>query len=138
MNVPTSLQGKDINGYTDAAHARKERFHKDGKKFMKELAAALGITDACDIRSNKAGPAVSGEVSLHGDHIYVQLSGSYHEGPQLLYRSCKNRKDYTGGTNNFISMEKLASSLQARDNFVKHCKSLMAAAQEVAGAAVSA
>jgi hypothetical protein len=45
---------------------------------------------------------------LHGDHLYVQVSQSamgYHSG--VLFRTCKGRKDYVGGPNNFASLDLL-------------------------------
>src|SRR3546814_7738569 len=42
---------------------------------MRRLADALALDEGSfDIRSNKGGPAVSGEVTLHGEDVWVQLS----------------------------------------------------------------
>ena len=57
---------------------------------------------------SKPGTAVSGEITLHGDHLYVQVSQSAlgsHSG--ILFRTCKGRKDYVGGPNNFASLDLL-------------------------------
>ena len=109
VGVPAGLLATDINGYSDAAHEAKEAFHKDGKTFLASVATALGLSNAdYDLRSNKAGVAVSGEVTLHSDHLYLQLSeSSIHRGVSLLYRSCSSRKDYTGHQNHFISAQDL-------------------------------
>jgi hypothetical protein len=73
------------------------------------VATALGLkADTYYLRSNQAGIAVSGEITLHGDHLYVQVSQSamgYHSG--VLFRTCKGRKDYVGGPNNFASLDLL-------------------------------
>ena len=53
----------------------KALFHSDGRKAMKRLADALGLTpDEYDLRSNKSGLANSGEITLHADFLWVQLS----------------------------------------------------------------
>lgn len=89
---------------------QKEAFHRSARKAMKILAQELGLeAGSFDIRSNKGGIAVSGEVTLHADAIYIQASqpafGSIVRG--LLIRSCQGRKDYTGGPNNFASLKAL-------------------------------
>ncbi|MCC5610990.1 hypothetical protein LC612_30635 [Nostoc sp. CHAB 5834] len=108
--IPAALMASGINSYTDEGDAKKSAFHKEGKKFLKALAKQLDLRDGTyDIRSNVAGMAVSGEVTLHGDHLYVQLSESCigRRGVQMLYRSCEGRKDYCGGRNNFAFMADL-------------------------------
>src|SRR3546814_18108394 len=53
----------------------KKLFHSDGRKALKRLADALRLAEGSyDLRSNKGGIAVSGEVPLHGDEVYVQLT----------------------------------------------------------------
>lgn len=83
----------------------KAAFHKEAKAVLKKVAKALGLTPAdYDLRSNKAGIAVSGEVTLHTDKLYVQVSQSMMgNGKEVLYRTCEGRKDYTGGQNNFAA-----------------------------------
>jgi hypothetical protein len=61
-----------------------------------------------DIRVNLAGPAVSGDITLHSDTLYVQFSQScIARSHGFYYRSCKGRKDYMGGTNRWMQWEKL-------------------------------
>ena len=65
---------------------------------------AVGVSSCYDQCANAwppllvpAGTAVSGEITLHGDHLYVQVSQSAlgsHSG--ILFRTCKGRKDYVG------------------------------------------
>lgn len=57
-----------------------------------------------DIRFNPGGPAVSGEITLHTDKIYVQFAGDCHNDPSLgvMVRTCKGRKDYCGGVNHWV------------------------------------
>lgn len=79
----------------------KRRFHAAGRRQLRRLAIALGL-HGFDLRSNPAGFAVSGEITLHGDHLYVQVSQSA-LGPRhgVLFRACKNRRDFVGGANHF-------------------------------------
>lgn len=55
--------------------AQKRSFHIAGMKRLRMLAEALGFKpDSFDIRSNAAGIAVSGEVILHHENLYVKLA----------------------------------------------------------------
>jgi hypothetical protein len=87
----------------------KEAFHRNARRRLKQLADALGLPpDAYDLRSNQGGVAVSGEIILHTDHLYVQVSQStmgYDGG--VLFRSCEGRNDYYGGPNHFASLDLL-------------------------------
>ncbi|MBR0978138.1 hypothetical protein JQ554_09095 [Bradyrhizobium diazoefficiens] len=87
----------------------KRLFHSRARSQLRRIATALGLAPGFyDLRSNQAGIAVSGEIILHGDHLYVQVSQSamgYHSG--ILFRTCKSRKDFVGGPNNFASLDLL-------------------------------
>jgi hypothetical protein len=55
--------------------AQKRSFHAVGRKRLEALATALRFAPGSfDIRSNAGGVAVSGEVTLHGQNLYVQVS----------------------------------------------------------------
>lgn len=89
--------------------AAKRLFHTKACRHLKRLADALGHSpDGFDLRSNKAGIAVSGEITLHADRLYVQVcqpaTGS---DTGVLFRTCQGRKDYVGGPNNFASLNLL-------------------------------
>lgn len=87
----------------------KESFHREGKRVLHALATELGLkTGEFDLRSNKGGVAVSGEITLHTDKIYVQISEGIGKGMEVLFRTCEGRRDYTGGRNNFAPVEDLA------------------------------
>jgi hypothetical protein len=77
----------------------KKLFHDAARRQLKLLAQALQLPPGSyEIRSNKAGIAVSGEVTLHGERIYVQAGqGAIQLG--LLFRNCNGQKDYIGGFN---------------------------------------
>jgi hypothetical protein len=90
--------------YDDAA---KKAFHAAAGRQLKKLAAELGFEKGnFDLRSNRAGPAVSGEITLHHEDLYVQVSQSS-SGPErsVLIRTCEGRKDYSGGRNHFASLD---------------------------------
>lgn len=124
---PKLARLKNINGYSVEANAAKETFHSEGRKFLKSLAKEIGMPEGSyEIRSNKAGMAVSGEVTLHGETLYVQLSESVvgRPGVGILYRTCEGRKDYRGGNNNWAEMSDLARDPGFLDTFINRCKSL--------------
>lgn len=101
---------------TDCSYnpTHKGSWHHEARTRMRRLAKELGLeAGTYDIRSNQAGIAVSGEVTLHGEDIYVQVSQSS-GGPRMgiLFRTCDGRKDYSGGTNYFghiLELEDIAS-----------------------------
>jgi hypothetical protein len=87
----------------------KRLFHLHARRQFRLLADALGLAPgAYDLRSNRGGCAVSGEITMHADHLYVQAcqpaTGSDNG---LMFRVCEGRKDYTGGCNNFASLDLL-------------------------------
>lgn len=89
--------------------AAKKLFHSDGRKALKRLADALRLAEGSyDLRSNKAGIAVSGEVTLHGEDIYVQLSlGCMGPGREIMFRHVAGRKDYCGDRNHWVDIAEL-------------------------------
>ena len=114
-NIPRLLQllSTDINGYdSDDDQGRngliKEEFLRLCRAVAKQLAKDLGMTENrgdgpnnFDIRTNRSGVAGSGSVTLHGEHIYIQLEqGSFRD--RFMFRSCEGRKDYTGGPNQWM------------------------------------
>lgn len=88
---------------------QKRRFHSTARSRLKKLAAALGLPPGSyDIRSNKAGIAVSGEITLHHDRAYVQVSQfGTASGHGILVRTCEGRRDFTGGPNHFLPLSRL-------------------------------
>ena len=87
----------------------KRRFHREARRQLLDLAAALGLEPgAYDLRANAGGIAVSGEATLHADRLYVQVSQpATRADTGILFRSCEGRRDYTGGCNNFASLDLL-------------------------------
>ncbi len=85
---------------------QKRRFHSIARSRLKKLATELALpVGTYDICSNKAGIAVSGEITLHHEQVYLQVGqfglGSGHG---ILIRTCKGRKDYTGGPNHVVGL----------------------------------
>ncbi len=89
--------------------AAKRAFHSRARRQLKCLANALGLAPGSyDLRSNQGGIAVSGEITLHAAHLYVQAcqTATGHDSG-VLFRTCQGRKDYCGGPNNFASLDLL-------------------------------
>ena len=105
MNATTlsQLTEKQLHGYNGAAAKNKYDYHRLAQKKLRELAHELMLAKTdYDLRSNKGGIAVCGEITLHTDTFYCQVSQSAMGiGSEVLFRSCKGRKDYSGGPNNF-------------------------------------
>ena len=65
----------ELNGYSDQAASNKDVYLRLGRRVLAALVKELGLVDY-KIRINKAGPAVSGDVTLIGmwnesDGIYI-------------------------------------------------------------------
>lgn len=92
----------------------KEEFHKAYARILRGVAKRMELAPGTyEVRSNKGGPAVLGEVTLHGESIYIQVGGSLctADAPDLYYRSVKGRKDYTGGVNRWdVSAQDLVNN----------------------------
>jgi hypothetical protein len=77
----------------------KDTFLKAAHAALSELAEDLGLEKPdYSIRTNRAGTAVAGDVTLHHERIYVTL-GEYTAQMLGLARSCKGRRDFSGGQN---------------------------------------
>ena len=88
---------------------RKRRFHTVARARLRRLAAELGFPPASfDLRSNQGGIAVSGEITLHHERIYVQVcQPATRADTGILIRTCEGRRDYTGGRNHFAPLSML-------------------------------
>lgn len=88
---------------------RKKAFHRAARKQLKSLASFLGWPPASfDVRSNMAGIAVAGDITLHHEQVYISVSQTRPGGDSgILIRSCKGRQDYSGGANSFASLDLL-------------------------------
>ena len=94
--------GAPIDAYDDAGAARKKRFHQLGRRALLALASTLDLEPGSfDIRSNMGGIAISGEITLHGEWLYVQF-GQNIGNLGFMYRRCIGRKDYRGQQNQWM------------------------------------
>jgi hypothetical protein len=96
---------------------KKLALHRSGMRLCRLLASELEMSPGSfDVRSNKGGIAVSGEITLHHERLYVQVSQSCMRPLSLswLIRSCKGKKDYSGGHNHhlFVTRDGLGGMLQ--------------------------
>lgn len=119
-----------------AYHDQKKEAHRRAKRLLNAFALLVGIPeDKFSVRSNLAGPAVSGEVTLHSDPmnpgaagIYVQIGQTYpfaSGGCSILYRTCRDRADYTGGQNWWRTGVGAFGSIDRCQEFAENCKILM-------------
>jgi hypothetical protein len=99
--------------------AVKNEFHATGKRFLKAIVSAMGLDKGSyEIRSNKGGEAVSGEVVLHAEGIYIYLTADMNG--KFYYRKVKSRKDYVGETNHFFNFEDIKTETGIIQ-FVRNC-----------------
>lgn len=92
-------------------NGEKKEFLDKGKRFLTRLGKDLTFTEMT-VTKNPAGIAVSGEVTLmgmwgEGNGLYIQLSEPGFGQTCVLYRKIKHLKDYTGGYNNYLSIDYL-------------------------------
>ena len=61
-----------------------------------------------DLRSNQGGVAVSGEITLHHDRVYIQVcQPATGADSGILIRTCDGRRDYEGGRNHLAPLSLL-------------------------------
>lgn len=95
----------------------KAEFHRLAKKVAKDVAKELDLAKgAFEVRSNMAGIAVSGEVTLHAYNVYIQFDQSFIQG-QFMYRHCDGLKDYSGGVNRWMNWGDLLNWDKAIQSF---------------------
>ena len=93
--------------------AEKEFLSKSAA-FLRTLGKDLDLKEM-QVRTNPAGIAVSGDVTLHGmwndgSGIYFQINQPARPFNSFLYRSVKHMKDYTGGPNQWLPCDMFAGS----------------------------
>ena len=109
MSQPLSSAQFDFRKSVAYDADAKRLFHRRARRQLIALARMLNIDPAdYDLRSNEGGIAVSGEITLHADRLYVQVSQpATGSDTGILFRTCEGRRDYTGGRNNFASLDLL-------------------------------
>ena len=100
-----------MNWYLDCAYndEQKRRFHATARARLRKLADALVFPpETYDLRNNRAGIAVSGEITLHHERVYVQVcQPATRCDTGILIRTVEGRRDYTGGRNHFAPLSLL-------------------------------
>ena len=100
-----------MDWYTSCSYEpdQKRRFHAAAHARLHRLAAEFGFPPASfDLRSNQGGIAVSGEITLHHERIYVQVcQPATRADTGILIRTCEGRRDYTGGRNHLAPLSLL-------------------------------
>lgn len=83
------------------APEQKHRFHAALRKQLRDLAKMLRFpAGSYDLRTNRGGIAISGEITLHHDAVYVQVcQPATGADSGILIRCCAGRRDYTGSCN---------------------------------------
>jgi hypothetical protein len=87
----------------------KQRFHAAARVRLRLLSKTLGFQPGSfDLRSNPGGIAVSGEITLHHECVYIQVcQPATGADSGILIRTCEGRRDYTGGRNHFAPLRLL-------------------------------
>ena len=115
------LSQKDLNGYSDYYAKQKNAYLSTGRSVLRAIANHLQLA-IFDVRINRAGSAVSGDITLMGMlddglGIYIHMSEPhlmrFGGPPQFYFRTITHMKDYTGGANQWMSYEDLAVDLGA-------------------------
>jgi hypothetical protein len=112
------MLSEESGSYNDAF---KAKFRLVGKKAMKELGRLLELR-TFDIQFNPGGIAVSGDLRLmgmwsEGNGVYISMNKDFPSAPygQILYRTIKHMKDFTGGPNQWPRYETLRDPVRLKE-----------------------
>jgi hypothetical protein len=88
---------------------QKKAFHRQARIALRALAKELRLSpNSFEVRSCVGGGAVSGEVILHGETIYIQVcQPATGADSGILIRTCEGRRDYQGGRNHLAPLSLL-------------------------------
>jgi hypothetical protein len=116
------MTGKERPYYNESF---KERFREIGTKALEELARVIGLKEY-RVSFNPGGIAVSGDLILmgmwsEGNGVYISMNKDFPGKPwgDVLYRSIKHMKDYTGGPNLYFKFELLRKPVLLRETIMK-------------------
>ncbi|MCL2393006.1 MAG: hypothetical protein FWC66_10460, partial [Oscillospiraceae bacterium] len=89
----------------------KSQFLRKGAVFFRALAKDLGFSES-NVRVNKAGIAVSGEVYLHGmwgerNGLFIELSQMNIQDAGIMYRTISDLCGKKCGDNHFLTISTL-------------------------------
>lgn len=104
------IAGENENG----VNGEKAEFLRTSAAFLRKLGKDLGFTES-KVRTNPAGIAVSGSVSLYGmwgdgNGICFVLEQSAFSTPMLLYREIARINDYYGKQNLYLPLSDFAKA----------------------------
>ncbi len=107
----------------------KKEFLQKAAAFLRQLGKDLGFT-AKVIRSNPAGIAVSGEVTLYGawsesGGLFFEITQSMGYPHGLLYREIKHVEDSRGGHNQWLPLSILKNA-----DYERLCRTFLALKRE--------
>lgn len=127
IRITQALLRTGYHEHSESGARAKRALHTQGKAFLGALAYRLGLQRGeYQLRTNRGGTAVSGEVTLHTEHLYVQLSEAYFQpGLSLMYRTCDGMSDYCGHRNHFIRLSQLEDKA-AQTRFIQELENLIA------------
>ncbi len=109
---------KNMNELKNYPPAELKKTHgRMGKKALKEIAKELGLRES-KVSYNPSGTIDAGYVNLIGmldaeTGIYIDISSSGCLSRNILYRNVKHMKDWTGGTNRFMTEKELLDYKEA-------------------------
>lgn len=107
---------QNLGNFDTYDSAVKNEFHKNAKSVLAEIGKRLGLAKSkFNVRSNKSGQGSTGDITFHSDKLYITIGGM--DVNSVMYRSCDGRKDYTGGSNRWTTLDKLLS-----DSFLEQAK----------------
>ena len=88
---------------------QKKEFHRQARIALRALAKELRFPErSYDLRSNRAGVVVSGEVTLRHDRVYIQVcQPATGAGSGILIRTCEGQRDFEGGRNHLAPLSLL-------------------------------
>ena len=93
-----------MKGFESSSQTTQE-FLNFVRTFRSEFTKELKSIGATDIQIGKGHFYVSGFFTIDGQAWYFSLSDVRQMEYELLYRTAKNYKDYTGGQNRFATIE---------------------------------
>lgn len=98
----------------------KKDFHLWSEYYLRLIADKLGLRPGeYKLGHCNGGDAVSGEIILHSDKLYVQ----FYQGTEtnsFLWRKCNGMSDYTGETNQWMRWDSLKNIDSVVKTMAKH------------------
>jgi hypothetical protein len=104
---------KAITEFQPFDYAKKEAFRSAAMAALRALAKKLGVTEKGVVRFNPGVPcqaylrAPSAPSILHTSYVYVIVYGEACGDLHVMWRSCNGKKDYTGGMNQWATIQEL-------------------------------